>query len=333
MEIRTESHEGPAVGSPSVTIHQFEQHTRVCQREWLERLSDEPDTFSEIEQEIDQHYRLGAGNLAAALLQQATSRSSMAEHVERIRQEAALESKSPQPRPLRVRLLCGLVLFVSTSYCAPDGRKLRARQLLGAHAGLYPELAAFGFGKGCSPALQYKVARIVALSPSMEVARKELGREGIQLDKKTVRRIAEQLGTQLLALRQRELLAWRAGLLAAGSDFVGRRVVVQIDGGRIRVRENKKKRTGRVANKKRRLPTTCIGWEWPRPRWLSSSLMGRLGYGIVWIGLNGVLGSIHRVPFTCWTSATQLITSVWPWALFLCRRSDVGRLTENCASY
>jgi hypothetical protein len=32
---------------------------------------------------------------------------------------------------------------------------------------MYPELAALGFGKGCSPALQYTVARIVALNPSM----------------------------------------------------------------------------------------------------------------------------------------------------------------------
>ena len=263
MEIRTESHEGPAVGSPSVTIHQFEQQTRVRQWEWLERLSDEPDAFSEVEHEIDQHYRQGAGNLAAALLGQATSRSSMAEHVERIRQEAAVELKSPQPRPLRVRLLCGLVLFVRTSYCAPDARKIRARQVLGAYAGLYPELGAFGFGKGCSPALQYKVARIVALSPSIEVARKELAREGIQLDKKTVGGIAEKLGAQMLALRQRELLAWRMGLLPAGNDFAGRRVVVQIDGGRIRVRENKKRRTRRPGSKRRRRKFTAA-WREPK---------------------------------------------------------------------
>jgi hypothetical protein len=42
------------------------------------------------------------------------------------------------------------------------------------------------------------VARTIALSPSIEVARKEPQREGIVLDKKTVRRIAEQLGQQLL---------------------------------------------------------------------------------------------------------------------------------------
>ena len=90
------------------------------------------------------------------------------------------------------------------------------------------------------------MARIVALSPSIEVARKELAREGLALNKKTVRRIAEQLGLQLLELRRRELFLWRAGSLPAGSEFAGRRVVVQIDGGRVRLREDKKKKKGRT---------------------------------------------------------------------------------------
>ena len=114
---------------------------------------------------------------------------------------------------------------------------------------MYPELAALGFGKGCSPALQYTVARIVALSSSIAVAHQELSRQGIRLDKKAVRRIAEQLGMQMLALRQRELLAWRAGVLPAGTDFAGRRVAVQIDGGRVRVRENKKSKAKRQRRK------------------------------------------------------------------------------------
>src|SRR3990172_21555 len=90
--------------------------------------------------------------------------------------------------------------------------------------------------------MKYKVARLVALSPSIAVAQKELRREGLRLDKKAVRRIAEQLGSELLELRRRELFAWRAGWLPAGSDFVGRRVAVQIDGGRVRLRENKKRK-------------------------------------------------------------------------------------------
>jgi hypothetical protein len=129
--------------------------------------------------------------------------------------------------------------------------------------GLYPELAALGMGKGCSPALQYKVARLVALSSSIDAARKELRREGIVLDKKTVRRIAEQLGYQLLELRRRELFAWREGWLPAGDEFVGRRVAVQIDGGRVRLRENKKRRKN---SKKKKGTRRKFDTPWREPK-------------------------------------------------------------------
>ena len=252
MEVRLESNEGPQVASPSKAMNHFAKQTRLRQTQWAQRLADDPDAFADVEQEIDQHYRQGAGHLAAALLGKITSQATMAEQAERIRREATLPLRTPQPRSLQVRLLCGLMLFVSTGYCAPRRGKRSTSEPQEQQAGLYPELAALGFGKGCSPALQSMVARIVALSPSIAVAQKELARQGIRLDKKAVRRIAEQLGRQMLALRQRELLAWRAGQLPAGSEFAGRRVAVQIDGGRIRIRENKETRKKRQRRKGQR---------------------------------------------------------------------------------
>ena len=226
MKVRLDSPEGPQVMSPSATIDHFAKQARLRQTQWEQRLAEDPDAFAEIEQEIDQHYRQGAGHLVAALLEKVTEQPAMAEQTERIRQQATVPLRAPQARPLRVRLLCGLVLFVSTWYCAPRRGKQGSARPPEQQAGLYPELAALGFGKGCSPALQYTVARIVALSPSIAVARKELARQGIRLDNKAVRRIAEQLGTQLLALRQRELLAWRVGQLGSSGfkckrDFSG----------------------------------------------------------------------------------------------------------------
>jgi hypothetical protein len=219
-------------------------------KDWIEQLQDSPDRFADMEQQIDQHYRQGGGELVASLLAKVTESRQMDEHVQQVQQDAAIPLQAPEPRPLRVRLLCGLVLWITTAYCAP--RRTKATDPSEQLVGLYPELAAFGFGKGCSPALQYKVARIVALNPSINVAWKELRREGIVLDKKTVRRIAEQLGHQLLELRRRELFAWREGWLPAGNDFAGRRVAVQIDGGRVRLRENKKRRKKSKTTKGRR---------------------------------------------------------------------------------
>jgi len=262
-----DSKNASVVPSPNTVIEFFEQETQARQKEWEQQLQDTPDAFVDIEQQIDQHYRRGAGQLVASLLAEVTNGPQMEEHIGHVRNHAATPLKAPERRTLKVRLLCGLILWITTAYCAPRRRpacaaKPRTEQAVG----LYPELAALGFGKGCSPALQYKVARLVALSPSIDVAQQELHREGIVLDKKTVRRMAEQLGYQLLALRRRELLQWRTGELPASREFAGRRVAVQIDGGRVRLRENKaarkrKKWAGRRKGRRRRFDTP---WREPK---------------------------------------------------------------------
>jgi len=83
------------------------------------------------------------------------------------------------------------------------------------------------------------------------------------LDRKTVRRIAEQLGYQLLELRRRELFAWREGWLPAGDEFAGRRVAVQIDGGRVRLRENKKRKK---SSKRRKGTRRKFDTPWREPK-------------------------------------------------------------------
>lgn len=261
MQVRMESADSPLVSSPAITVQEFQQNTLAQAEQWAQQLENNPDEFINIEEQIDIHYRQGAGQLVASLLAQTTSGAPMDEHVEQVRNNAAVTLRSPQPRTLKIRLLCGLVLWITTGYCAP--RRSKDSDSSERQAGLYPELAALGLGKGCSPALQYKVARLVALSPSIEAAHKELRREGIHLDKKAVRRIAEQLGQQLLELRRRELFAWRDGWLPAGTDFAGRRVAVQIDGGRVRLRENKR-RNKNSKRKKGSRPKFSTPWREPK---------------------------------------------------------------------
>jgi len=132
-----------------------------------------------------------------------------------------------------VRLLGGLAITVMTLYCSPRGRTGKGRGSEG--SGLYPELAAYRISEGSSPNTQAEVGRLVGQLP-IEQARDELARRGLELDEKAVRRIAGELGEQMLATRTRDLLRFRAGDLPAGDEFAGKRVSVGIDGGRIRVR-------------------------------------------------------------------------------------------------
>jgi hypothetical protein len=129
------------------------------------------------------------------------------------------------------------LIWLTSLYCAPRRRRGDlADEEGGASPGLYVELAQFGFGKGCSPALESRVARQAALHTSYQNATDELARDGVVLDVKCVRRIATQCGERGLSLRAHELDLFRAGQLPAGTELAGKRVSVQFDGGRTRLR-------------------------------------------------------------------------------------------------
>jgi hypothetical protein len=161
-------------------------------------------------------------------------------------------------RPLRkgetrsrcVRLLGGLILWVSTLYCAPSRRGGKGRRQHG--GGLHPELAVFGIHHGQSAALTSLVARQATLMPSFELARQELARGGRKLNIKVVHRSTHRLGQQLLIARRSDLERYRDGQLPAGTQFAGNRLVAQLDGGRMRLRKVTRKQKGKGKHKKQK---------------------------------------------------------------------------------
>ncbi len=121
-------------------------------------------------------------------------------------------------------------------------------------------MAAYRISEGSSPNVQAEVGRQVALLP-IEQARAELARRGLESDDKAVRRIANELGAQMLAGRTRDLLRFRRGELPAGEQFQGKRIAAATDGGRVRVRTVIKK--VRVGGKIKRKPFR-VDWREPK---------------------------------------------------------------------
>ena len=121
MKIRLGSAAGPKLGI-FTRVHQlFCQKTQLRQMQWAQRLAEDADRFAEVEVEIDHYYRLGAGRLTAALLAEVTAQPAMTEQVEQIRTEATQPMRKPKSRHLRARLLCRLMLFITTG-CAHAGQ-------------------------------------------------------------------------------------------------------------------------------------------------------------------------------------------------------------------
>jgi hypothetical protein len=142
------------------------------------------------------------------------------------------------------------VLWIASLYCAPARRPGKGRTEPG--GGLHSELAVFGFQQGQSAALTSRVARQSTLMPSFELARQELDRHGLSLNIKVIHRSTHGLGRQLLIARRCALERYRNGQLPAGTEFAGKRIVVQLDGGRIRLRKVTRKQKGKGKTKKQK---------------------------------------------------------------------------------
>lgn len=160
------------------------------------------------------------------------------------------------PRPLRVRLLGGLLIWVTTLYCGPLTRTGKRRGRGREGSGLYPELALLGIQEGKSPALVREVGRQTALLPSYETARQELAERGLDLDIKEVHGIGRHAGQAALTYRRRELELYRQGKLPAAAGD-GKRFAAMIDGGRTKLRKTTRRQKGRGRSKtqKRRFKT------------------------------------------------------------------------------
>jgi hypothetical protein len=160
-----------------------------------------------------------------------------------------------------VRLLGGLLLWVTTLYCAPAARTGKGRGREG--GGVYPELGVLGIQEGSSPALVREVARQVALLPSYALSREEMARRGLDLDIKEIYGIGKYAGAAALTYRRRLLEQYRAGLLVAGSEWTGKRLGVFVDGGRTKIRTTTRRQKGRGKHKTQRRRYRTV-WREPK---------------------------------------------------------------------
>ena len=99
--------------------------------------------------------------------------------------------------------------------------------------GLYPALVVLGIYDRCTPKLASDASRAVAMLSSLAEAQAQLRSEGIALDIKTLRSTAYRYAARARAAQQ----SAACGLL---DRVTGKRVVVSLDGGRVRVRRKKR---------------------------------------------------------------------------------------------
>ena len=163
-------------------------------------------------------------------------------------------------RPVTLRMTGGETRIDSPymAPCRPKGkpgtRRGTGRRGRGG-GGLYPVLAALGFVKRVSPFVASEVALSATRLCSYEEAADALKRQGIVLDPDTVRSVAGAVADAGLADRE------NGGV--ADEDLAAERVVICIDGGRVRCRKSKPGT---------RLPSGFHGYDtpWQEPKVLAA---------------------------------------------------------------
>lgn len=194
-------------------------------------LDADPMKFESIEQKVKELFDRGAGLFMTGLIAKSMKTKQHERRSQEARRNYVVPLRAGHDRRIRVHLGSGYGCNATTRYCGvqnPDENN--------SIPGLDIELSIFGFTSDKSPWLVSKICRTFALSNSLDLAWSELQREGIKLDKNVIDRIVTQAGKELLTLRERMLQQFEEGDMLPGKDFHGKRISVQVDGGRTRTR-------------------------------------------------------------------------------------------------
>jgi len=190
-----------------------------------------PEELDALEREI-----MGYTNFLAALLLQKKLQASL-DSEEQQEKEAELmrlwpkRMKSEGYEIVRIHTAGGFCIQVRARYY----RRACYRRNGKRYKGVYGGLILLGIHDRCTPGLAAMVSAWSALLSSFEEVRQVLSEQGMILDVKVIRKLAYRYADRARVLQQ-------AGQITLGEEdnLQGRRVVVSTDGGRIRLRENKR---------------------------------------------------------------------------------------------
>src|SRR5271165_5374537 len=172
-DLHVDERNSPPVVSPEEMAGRFHGELIGAMPQWKRRLGEDPSRLTELERDVRDAFSRGADLVVAGLIALVMKQPGFDEACEQTRQNYRVPLSRGRMRPLRIRLLGGLLVWVTSLYCAPRSGWFRKRE--DNVPGLHIELAQFGFGKGCSPALESRVSRQAALNPSLQFAQ-EIGR-------------------------------------------------------------------------------------------------------------------------------------------------------------
>lgn len=171
-----------------------------------------------------------AGVLIGYKVQQAIDSEELAEESRRLIDACPKKLKNQGRREVSIQPLRGEAVRIKTGYFSQKGKKDKRTKK---RRGVYPTLILLGMYEHYTPGITSEISLFATVTSSFEEARQLLKAEGHEFNIKTIRAI-----TLSYAARARAALHAQEG--GFPETLSGCRVVISTDGGRVRIRHNKK---------------------------------------------------------------------------------------------
>lgn len=226
------SHNDPSVRTISIKVPAFMQGAivKIVSMAGKTPTFNTAESFEEREREI---YKL-TNNLGDALvehqLQTVCDSETTRQAARKLAQSMPGRVKNQGLRDVRIKTLYGGTITVKTVYYSRNCDKKKPSR------GCYPVLmllGIYGYRPRVTPALANDIVMMVAAMGSMEEAKVWLAKQGIACSVNGIRTLTYQYTARARSAQQ-------TSASCVDESVAGRRIVVSVDGGRLRVRRNKR---------------------------------------------------------------------------------------------
>jgi len=253
----------PSTSDITSIINKFQVSIEENISTWAQNRT--PSGFRDAEMEVMDRCRYLADQIMVLILCQILRNATFNADVTMALRKSKIQMQHGGYKSTKVRLLGGSevhldkILYMKPKKKKGPGRKRGSgKRGKGAEA-FFPLLAALGIFNKCTPALTEEIVHQVSSSESVRSARDALARRNIDFGHKETLDIFNKVSKGIVKQRNEELERILKTQKPITGVLAGKRVVVATDGGRIRIRTNKKGR--KTKSGRRRFEA-----EWKEPK-------------------------------------------------------------------
>lgn len=120
-DLHVDEQNSPPVVSPEEMAGRFYGELIGAMPDWKRRLGEDPSRLAELEHDVRNAFCRGADLVVAGMIALVMKQPGFDEACEQTRQNYRVPLSRGRMRPLRIRLLGGLLVWVTSLYCASPG--------------------------------------------------------------------------------------------------------------------------------------------------------------------------------------------------------------------